>query len=202
MGQIIFAPRLRRGAKILLAEWIALLSRIAFANEGKECSAILPVEKYFFDRLRKGNLTAERMGLLQDYMRNGGDVTLKALRKLPADTQQDILDYLRDAPLYEAVTVNDKDFLLVHAGLDHFAPNKKLSEYTSDELMWASPDIMDAYFDDIITIFGHTPTFSYGDSHRGSLIKTQTWINIDVGAAFGEAPVLLRLDDWKEFRLS
>ncbi len=142
------------------------------------------------------------MGLLQDYMRNGGDVTLKALRKLPADTQQDILDYLRDAPLYEAVTVNDKDFLLVHAGLDHFAPNKKLSEYTSDELMWASPDIMDAYFDDIITIFGHTPTFSYGDSHRGSLIKTQTWINIDVGAAFGEAPVLLRLDDWKEFRLS
>ena len=51
MGQIIFALRLRRGAKILLAEWIVLLLRIAFANEGKECSAIPFLSKNeFFDR--------------------------------------------------------------------------------------------------------------------------------------------------------
>ncbi len=35
---------------------------------------------------------------------------------------------------------------------------------------------------------------------RRKIIKTETWIDIDVGAGFGRQPVLLRLDDMKEFR--
>ena len=52
-------------------------------------------------------LTSEKMSLLMNYMRNGGDVTLKALRKLAAASREelyDILDYLREAPLYETVS--------------------------------------------------------------------------------------------------
>ena len=41
---------------------------------------------------------------------------------------------------------------------------------------------------------------SHGEEYEGKIIKTETWIDIDVGAGFGRQPVLLRLDDMKEFR--
>ena len=145
------------------------------------------------------NMTAERMGLLNTYLMNGGNVTLKALRELTPESRQDILDYLKDAPLYEAVSVNNRDYLLVHAGLDHFRPDKKLSEYEADDFLWKSPRIDERYYDDIITVFGHLPTFRYGKEYEGKIIRTETWIGIDAGAGHGYDPVLLRLDDGKEF---
>ena len=51
-----------------------------------------------------------------------------------------------------------------------------------------------------MTIIGHTPTVVYGKEYDGRIVKTDTWIDIDVGTGFGRAPVLLRLDDMKEFR--
>lgn len=151
-----------------------------------------------------GNFTKEKMELLMNYTQNGGDVTLKTLRSLlqtEPDTLTDILDYLRDAPVYETVSVGNKDFLLVHSGLDNFDKNKKLADYTVDELIWAWPEITDEYFDDIITVFGHTPTMSYDHANKGEILKTKTWIDIDVGVPYGNSPVLLRLDDLKEFYL-
>lgn len=62
------------------------------------------------------SITNQRLEVLNNYILNGGDVTLKALRKLPRETQQDIFDYLRDCPVYETVSAGGKDFLLLHAG--------------------------------------------------------------------------------------
>lgn len=151
-----------------------------------------------------GDFTQEKMELLMNYTHNGGDVTLKALRSLmqtEPDIVTDILEYLRDAPVYETVSVGNKDFLLVHSGLDNFDKNKKLADYTVDELIWAWPEITDEYFDDIITVFGHTPTMSYDHANKGKILKTKTWIDIDVGVPYGNSPALLRLDDLKEFYL-
>lgn len=162
---------------------------------------------FVFDEITENSIesmTEGKIELLNNYMRNGGDVTLKALRKLKKnapDTVLDILDYLRDAPLYEAVTAGENDFLLVHSGIDHFDKNKKLSQYTSDDFLWAWPSLDDAYFEDIVTVFGHTPTMSFGEAYTGEILKTKTWIDIDVGAGFGQEPVLLRLDDFREFKL-
>lgn len=149
-------------------------------------------------------MTKERLELLNNYMLNGGEVTLKALRELyktSPDTVRDIFDYFHDAPLYEAVTAGNKDFLLVHSGIDNFDKRKKLSQYASDDFLWAWPSLDDEYFEDIITVFGHTPTMSFGKAYTGKILKTKTWIDIDVGAGFGQEPVLLRLDDFKEFQL-
>lgn len=150
-------------------------------------------------------LTSEKMSLLMNYMHNGGDVTLKALRKLAAASREelyDILDYLREAPLYETVSAGGRDFLFVHAGLENFRKDRKLSDYSSDELLWARPAIDENYFNDVMTVFGHTPTGSYGAAYEGKILKTATWINIDAGAASGNEPILLRLDDMAEFSLT
>ncbi len=162
---------------------------------------------FVFEEINNENLigfTKEKIELLMNYTQNGGDVTLKALRELmhtSPETVEDILDYLRESPLYETVSVADKDFLLVHSGIDNFDKSKKLSEYTADEFIWAWPEITDEYFDDIITVFGHTPTMSYDNTIKGKILKTKTWIDIDVGVPYGNKPALLRLDDLEEIYL-
>ncbi|MCQ2735560.1 MAG: calcineurin, partial [Alphaproteobacteria bacterium] len=141
---------------------------------------------------------------LNNYMLNGGDVTLKALKKLKdksPDTVEYIIEYLKEAPLYETVTAGGKDFLLCHSGLDNFSPEKVPEDYTVDELLWAWPEIDDRYYDDIITVFGHTPTMSYDKEMKGKILKTDTWIDVDVGVPYDNPPALLRLDDLQEFYL-
>ena len=158
---------------------------------------------FVFDEITEDSidsLTAEKIDMLTRYQADGGDVTLKAMQKLSKENQQDILDYLRDCPLYETVNAGGKDFILVHAGLDNFSPEKNIEDYTVEELLWAWPELTYVYYKDKMTIFGHTPTVSFGKEYDGKIIKTDTWIDIDTGAGFGREPVLLRLEDMREFR--
>ena len=147
--------------------------------------------------LRPYDLTA-----LQRYLRNGGGVTLEnlyALRKESPEALNDILQFLRDAPHCGAVTAGGRDFLLVHGGLGGFSPDKKLDDYSTHDILWERPTLETRYFDDIITVFGHTPTLYYGNQYLGKVIFTPTWINIDTGAADRLPPALLRLDDLAVF---
>lgn len=90
---------------------------------------------------------------------------------------------------------------MLHAGLDNFRKDRPLSDYSVDEMIWTWPELTDEYFDKVHTIFGHTPTRSFGEFYNGRTLKTRTWTCIDVGTAYGNEPVLLRLDDGKEFQL-
>lgn len=89
----------------------------------------------------------------------------------------------------------------MHAGLDNFSPDKKISDYSANELLWAEPELNDEYYDYIHTVFGHTPTHLFGEQYNGKIVKTRTWTCIDCGAASGNEPVLFCLDDKKEFKL-
>lgn len=144
-------------------------------------------------------LNSYRLRLLTTWKLNGGRTTLDGLVKEDPETRADILDYIRDCPLYDSVSVGGRDFLLVHAGLGNYEKGKKIDEYSESELLWMRPTIVDRYSSKFTTIFGHTPTVHYGRQYRGRAIKTDTWINVDSGAACGFAPMLLRLDDMKEF---
>ena len=146
-------------------------------------------------------LKPEQIGVLQNYMLNGGGVTLRELAKLDRQTRYDIVDYLRDCPLYEAISVGDRDYILVHAGFENFSPDRKLGDYSADELIWAEPELTDEYFNDIHTVFGHTPTNLFGEEYNGKIVRTRTWTCIDCGAAIGNEPVLLCLDSGEEFKL-
>ena len=132
------------------------------------------------------------------WMSNGGQPTVNALTGMGSKEIEYILEYLQEAPLYETVTVNGRDFVLVHGGLGGFRKGKKLAEYSSRELLWTRPETDTRYYDDVTVIFGHTPTFHYGEEYLGLIIRTDTWIDVDVGVGIGQGPVLLRLDDMKE----
>lgn len=177
-------------------------------DERKDCQAWEFYYLYFvFNEITEESIKhfdKEQTELLNNYMLSGGDVTLKALRKLQNESPEtlcNIIGYLKEAPLYEIVTAGGKNFLLCHSGLDNFSPERSPADYTADELIWAWPELTDRYFDDCITVFGHTPTKSYGEKYNGKILKTDTWIDVDVGVPYGNNPCLLRLDDLKEFYL-
>ena len=159
---------------------------------------------FLFEEITDENLERldyTQMKLLMQWMRNGSEPTMKSLRALnesDSEALDDLLDYLREAPLYESVTAAGKDFLLVHSGWGNFDPGKKPSEYTPDEVLWHRPDPEERYFQNIMTILGHTPT-GYRFGERGKMYQTDTWIDIDTGAAGGGTPMLLRLDDMTPF---
>lgn len=144
-------------------------------------------------------LTGTRLNQYRIWTSNSGNVTLNALAGVRDSEIRYILDFLREAPLYEAVSVGGKSFILTHSGLDGFREDKGLSEYTRKELLWTRPDINTRYYENATVVFGHTPTIVFGDEYSGKILRTDTWINVDVGVGKGAEPALLRLDDMKEF---
>lgn len=145
------------------------------------------------------NLTSEKMSLLRTWQWNGAAPTIKALTSLPKTQRKYIFEYLHEAPLYEALTVASRDLVLTHSGYQNFDKSKRVKDYLPDELLWNRPKMTDRYFEDIITVFGHTPTCKFGSEHAGKILRTDTWIDIDAGAANGYSPALLCLDTMQEY---
>ncbi|MGN1419168.1 MAG: metallophosphoesterase [Acutalibacteraceae bacterium] len=157
---------------------------------------------FLFDEITEesiSRLNETNLRMYSNWVANSGQITLNALSAMRNSEIKYILEYLREAPLYETLTVNGRDFILTHSGLGSFRKDKKLAEYSSDELLWTRPKIDERYFDDVTVVFGHTPTVYYSDEYKGRAVFTDTWIDIDVGAGMGLTPMLLRLDDLKEF---
>jgi len=149
---------------------------------------------------REDELNSQEMMICANWLQNGGTSTLEALMKLDAEEIGYIIEFLEEAPLYDGVSIGDKEYILTHSGFDNFDKDRDLDDYKADELLWNRPDISDEYFDDAITVFGHTPTMYYGEEYEGRMLVTDTWIDIDTGAATdGGSPMLLRLNDMKEF---
>ena len=163
-----------------------------------ECEFAL-MSELSMENLRK--VTLEQEHRLLRWHRNGCLVTLEHLSKLrQADPEEltRLLDYVRSAPLYAEVSVPMKRFVLVHGGLGYFDPEKGLDEYGEDDLVWTRPEPDERYWEDRMVILGHTPT-SYLGGERGRMFLTDTWADIDTGAAGGGSPMLLRLDDMHPF---
>ena len=147
-------------------------------------------------------LDNEQRVSLSIWMSNGAEETVRGLFSRGAEERGELLGYLSGLALYREISAGERRFLLVHSGLRDFAPQKTLDDYSETDMIWNRPVLTDRYFDDRLTVFGHTPTFFYGEEHKGKIITTDTWLDIDVGVGYGNPPVLLRLDDMKQFGLS
>lgn len=188
------------GVKTL--QWLLYQTNVELLLGNHE--AMLLSCSFLFDEIEEGfedKLTAKKLEIFYQYVANGGNVTLSAMKKLSRDEQQDILEYIQDCPLYESVEIWKKKFVLVHAGLNNYSDTKNIEDYSIEELIWGRPKLSDVYSKKFLTALGHTPTLYYGRCYEDKIIWTETWINIDIGSAYGKSPVLLRLNDMAEFRL-
>lgn len=186
------------GVNIL--KWLMLQPNVELLLGNHE--AMLLACDFLFSEIAQDSvsrLTGSKLNAYRTWVSNGGQVTFETLSKVKNEEIQHILDYLKERPLYKTLTVNNRDFVLVHSGLGGFKNDKKLSEYSPAELLWFRPGLNAQYFDDVTVVLGHTPTVCYGNEHLGKIIKTKSFINIDIGVGMGQEPCLLRLDDLKEF---
>lgn len=145
------------------------------------------------------HLTKDTMRELADWIADGGDITLTQFRALDKHQRQDILDYLSEFSLCEAIDIGEKSFIMSHAGLGNFRKDKKLSKYTEEELLFGRNDPDVQYFDNpnIYLVWGHTPTRVICGEDK--IYKSHNNILIDCGACFGGKLACLCLDTMEEF---
>lgn len=191
------------GAELLL--WLTEQPNVQLILGNHE--ALMLACDFLFEEVTEESLSRlrrEQIMLLESWYENGGGPTIAGLLELlhrDPELVEGILEYLRDAPLYEWVDIGAKSYILVHGGLGNFDPAKSMDEYEPEELLMVRPELHDRYFEDATVILGHTPTEFFGEAVQGRMLRTDTWLNIDTGAAMGNTPMLLRLDDETEFYL-
>ncbi len=138
--------------------------------------------------------------MMDNWLINGGMPTLTSISKLSYDKRLDVFDYLSDFTNYEKACIDDKLYILVHSGFDNFSPDRRLSDYSTNELVWHSPDPEFRYFKDesIFVVSGHIPTINING--RPEIIHKCGNILIDCGACFENGRLAcLCLDTMEEF---
>lgn len=132
------------------------------------------------------------------------------------DYTKGLYDYLIKTKLYKILEVNNKKFILIHAGL-YYPENYKnmdietfMNNQNYESMLWNNYNIYyNNSFKDYITIQGHTTVQSIREEledvfnnnlHNYKIINRGNNIYIDCGACFEDGKLsCLRLDDMKEF---
>lgn len=137
---------------------------------------------------------------LMEWMNIGGQATIADLHKLNKDDRIDILNYLYDFSLYEEVIANNKDYILVHAGLSNFSKERPLQSYKLHELIFEPPDYNSVYFKDKFLVTGHIPTrFIEENNNKDCIYKANNHIAIDCGVSVSGKLGCICLDNLEEF---
>lgn len=126
-------------------------------------------------------LTAENLMEYHLWMQDGGQVTAAQFRKLSVSEKADMLDYLSEASIYETIEHDDKEYILVHAGLADFSPEKSLDEYELYDFLEERTDYSKRYYPDEnkYLVTGHTPTIYIDGWEKPEVYRKHGHIAID-----------------------
>ena len=175
--------------------------KVIFGNHCMMACECLPALMKKTDRVKVGDLDPEMLERFLYWKKNGAAPTIREFQEYDIKTRIRIWDFMMEFELYDEIEVGGKTFLLVHAGLGNFHPEKELWEYEVDELVWERPDYGKAYFEDKYVITGHTPTLVIKNNPRpGFIYQANHHIAIDCGCSYpGGKLGCLRLEDMQEF---
>ena len=148
-----------------------------------------------------GELDEKILDNLVTWQYNGSKSTIDEFRKLDADTKQEVIEFIKELLIYEEVSVNNKDYLLIHAGLGNYSQEKDIEDYSLHELIWMRADYSLKYFEDTFVITGHTPTQTIKDNpNPGFIYRHNNHIAIDCGAHYpGGRLAAICLDTGEEY---
>lgn len=136
---------------------------------------------------------------------------LKLIQFKDTDTLYVLGDVLDRGP-HGVKILQDKTFVLVHAGLRNFTPERALESYDLSELIFYKPNYDKVYFTDKYLVTGHVPTRVAYAGEQGKLVEEllpeerkdcifykNKHIVIDCGCSFGGRLGCLCLDTMEEF---
>ncbi len=147
----------------------------------KKLSEIITKENY--DK----HLTAEFLLDYDLWFEDGGWITAKQFTKLKYAERIHILNYLKEASLYEIIKNNGKKYILVHAGLGNFQPDKNLDEYDLYDFLDERTDYTRRYYpkENIFLVTGHTPTVCIKGWKKPEVYRKNGHIAIDCACVAG-----------------
>ena len=134
---------------------------------------------------------------------NGGLVTHNAYCDLHEAEQNALLQYIDDMPIMAEVTVDSREYLLVHGKppqMKYTDGNQSVSD--REYAVWARIYAEDRMPEGKTVVFGHTPTEYYQDGAPLRIWDGGDKIGIDCGCgndSFACRLSCLRLDDMAEF---
>lgn len=148
-----------------------------------------------FDKMLKSGAApdADYIAEMTAWVQDGGQSTLDDFRTLDADAREGVLEYLADMTLFEEVTVKGKQYLLAHAGIVGYDPDKDPEDYAPEDFFTETPDASYPPVEGATVIVGHVPTVS------GRIEKGEGSIFIDCGVAEGGALACLCLETGEEY---
>lgn len=146
-----------------------------------------------------GALSGDDRDSLSSYLAMKSEKTLSDFLALNEEEKESIIDYLSEFQCYEQVTAGGKTFVLAHAGIDDFDPDKELDDYDEKSFVFAKTDYTKPYFKNKYLITAHTPTVAINQKLMGKVYSKNGHIAIDCGAAYGGKLACVCLDRLKLF---
>lgn len=144
-----------------------------------------------------GALQGEDKDLLSSYLAMKSEKTVSDFLSLNEEDKESIIDYLSEFQCYEQVKAGGKTFVLAHAGIDGFDPDKDLDDYDEKAFVFAKTDYTKPYFKNKYLITGHTPTVAINQKLMGKVYSKNGHIALDCGAAYGGKLACVCLDRLK-----
>ena len=145
----------------------------------------------------KAMLSGDDKADLEKWLSMKSEKTISDFLSLGSDDKEGIIDYLSEFQAYEEVEAGGKTFVLTHAGIDNFDPDKDLEDYSEEDFVFAKTDYSKVYFKNKYLITGHTPTVAINQKLMGKVYSKNGHIAIDCGAAYGGKLAAICLDALK-----
>ena len=164
--------------------------------------------KFILSELNK-EITSENLSLgsfdlgfivaLKCWIEDGGGSTLEDFRQLSPDEREDVLAFLDEFIPCDEIEVNGTRYVLAHAGVEGFSPDKPLTDYSPEAFIDGRCDYGRRYFPDKILVTGHTPTLNIDPACKGKIWQGNGHIALDCGAGYGLPLGCIRLEDMQTF---
>ncbi|MBO5896608.1 MAG: metallophosphoesterase [Clostridia bacterium] len=129
----------------------------------------------------------------------GQEQTLRDFAELSKGEQGEIIEFLNNLPLYEELTVNGKNYILVHGGLPDFS-GLPVDYYEESELLFGPHNFDEQHYEDTTVIVGHLPTRFIHGAEPDCIFRCGDSIAIDCGCGMqGGRLGVICLDTDEEF---
>ena len=134
------------------------------------------------------NRTLREIASYDNYIKNGGESTILQFVGYSKDIRKKIVNYLRNNRYYAEIICNNRNFVLTHGGISDFSSEKKLKDYSPEQLTLHRYKNNESFFEKKILVCGHTPNISSDFKSPAEIFisKDGQFYNIDCGCVFPE----------------